>query len=122
MADHDLKWVEAGARALHERYCACGKPDRFDRRNAEIAIAAVAPLIRAQVAAEMTVTHPAPVDEAALRAVRRETAEHIAQQIEAGCVHGRLVRSDMQGVIVSAPHEVCYRCQHAAEIARGGDQ
>lgn len=48
--------------------------------------------------------------------------ERIAQEIEAGCVHGRLVTADMQGVMVESMHQVCYRCQHAARIALLGGE
>ena len=53
MTAPDPKWVEAVARALHARYCTCGSPDRIERRNAGIAVAAVEPLIREQIAQQI---------------------------------------------------------------------
>lgn len=42
--------IEAGAQALHARYCPCGKPDRLERRNAGIALGAVLPLVTEAIA------------------------------------------------------------------------
>ena len=56
---------------------------------------------------------------AVVDAVLEVLGDLIAKAIEAGCVHGRVVIPDQQGVLVNV-HRVCYRCEHAAKIARGG--
>ena len=84
MTAPDPAWVEAVANAFIEKMWIHRNDREYAVEMAEEAVATVEPLIREQIAAEMTVTHPAPVDEAALRAVRRETAEQIAEAIEAG--------------------------------------